>query len=658
MRPVARDVRSARPRPLLAVGMAVLLLWMAAAPSAARAQLADLLVETNVADATVLVDGEPVAETNAEGQVLVEALRPGTYTVEVQRPGYWAASTRTTLEPDLTTRVSLTLMRRPGEGSTLLVETNVADAVVEVDGEQVGTTGPDGQAYATGLAPGAHRVVVRKGGYQPARRTVAFDESGLDRTVQLRLLPRDAAVADTAAAPTDTSGAPPLTAGADAPARTGPAAPVPPDTAARDTTARAPTAPDTTARAPATSSGRLLVDAGVAGAQVTVGDSVRGRTGPEGRLVVRAAPGVHQVAVRKDGFQPLRTAARVAAGEAQTLSLSLSPTPTAEADPLGEIGDHVPFLFLVALAGLTAIVAAIAAIAGWKRGVFTRWLRGGTPFDRYTLFEELRRSEFTTTHRASGPSGHAPLALETLNDPYAGRPDHAQQFLQKGRTLQDLPPRDRDVPVLEVYRVGREDDAPEGRPFIAHEHLQGDTLTSYLEKRGPLDTATALSVIRQVCLGLRALHEADVHHGALSPETLVVTQTTPTLRVTIVGFRVQIIGFTRKERSMPILGASTGDAPTAYVAPEQLQNGRGGPHSDLYAAGILFYTLVTGAPPYAGDDPARLAERLAQGPPPDLPDHIPGHVTPMVSRMLSPTPDRRPTADRVVSVLGLIETTA
>ena len=384
---------------------------------------------------------------------------------------------------------------------------------------------------------------------------------------------------------------------------------------------------------------------------------MRGRTGPEGRLAVRAAPGVHQVTVRKDGFQSIRTAARVTAGEAQTLSLSLSPTPTAEADPLSEMSDNFLSLFLAALAGLTGIVAAIAGIAGWKRGVFTRWLRGGTPFDRYTLFEELRRSEFTTTHRASGPSEHAPLALETLNDPYAGRPDHAQQFLQKGRTLQDLQARDRDVPVLEVYQVGREDDAPEGRPFIAHEHLQGDTLRSHLEEGERLDTATALSVIRQVCLGLRALHEAGTHHGALTPETLVVTQTAPTLRVKIVGFRVQIIGFTRKERSMPILGESTGDGPTAYVAPEQLQNGRGGPHSDLYAAGILFYTLVTGTPPYAVDDPARLAERLTQEPP-DLPDHIPDHVTPMFYRMLSPDPDRRPTADRVVSVLDLIQTTA
>ena len=655
MRPVARDVRPSPPSVRAVAGAVVLLLWMAAGPVAAPAQLSELFVETNVPDAVVEVDGEQVGQTNEEGQVLIEGLRPGTYTVEVRHPGYWTASTRTTLEPDLTSRVSLTLTSRPGEGSTLLVETNVPAAVVEVDGEQVGQTGPDGRAYARGLIPGTHRVVVRKSGYQPARRTVTFDEAGLDRTIQLRLLPGGPTVADSAVPPPDTGEAAALTAEADEPARPDTAALASPDTAARDTTALDTTALDTTARArtAAPAPSRLLVDAGVAGARVVVGDSVYGRTGPDGRLAVQARPGTHEVRVRKEGFQPVQTVAQLVAGEALSLSLPLSRAPTAS-DPLSEMSDNVLVLFLAALAGLTGIVAGVA---GWKRGVFTRWLRGGTRFDRYTLFEELRRGEFTTTHRASGPSGHAPHALETLNDPYAGRPDHAQQFLQKGRTLRDLPARDRDVPVLEVYRVGREDDAPEGRPFIAHEHLEGDTLPSHLEEAGRLDTATALSVVRQVCVGLRALHEAGTHHGALTPENIVVTQTDPTLRVTIVGFWVQIIGFTRKERSMPILGASTEGGPTAYVAPEQLQNGRGGPASDLYAAGILFYTLVTGSPPYAGDDPARLAKRLAQEPP-ELPDHIPDHVTPMFSRMLSPTPDRRPTADRVVSVLGLIETTA
>ena len=109
---------------------------------------------------------------------------------------------------------------------------------------------------------------------------------------------------------------------------------------------------------------------------------------------------------------------------------------------------------------------------------------------------------------------------------------------------------------------------------------------------------------------------------------------------------------------MPLLGNSTEPGPTAYVAPEQFRNGKGDPRSDMYAAGMLFYKLVTGAPPYADDDPARVIERLEREPPPDLPDHIPDHVTAVFYRMISPDPDRRPTAARVVSVLDLIQTTA
>jgi serine/threonine protein kinase len=78
----------------------------------------------------------------------------------------------------------------------------------------------------------------------------------------------------------------------------------------------------------------------------------------------------------------------------------------------------------------------------------------------------------------------------------------------------------------------------------------------------------------------------------------------------------------------------------------------------MYAVGMLFYKLVTGVAPYADDDPRRVAERKAQEPRPDLPDRVSDHVKPVFHRLISPDPDRRPTASRVVSVLDLIETTA
>jgi len=610
----------------------LLLLWGAVGPAATRAQSANLLVETNVSNATIYMDGEEIGQTNEEGEALVDGLEPGTRTVEVRRTGYWTASTRATLEPALTTRVSLTLMPRPeDEGGNLLLETNVADAVVEVDGQQVDQTGPGGRAYATGLAPGSHRVVVRKSGYDPATRTVTFDEPGLDQTIQLRLLPGDAPVADTAAAPPDTNAEDDvsITAGAGAP---------PADTAASDTAEAAPA--------------RLLVDASEADAQVAVSDSIYGRTGPDGRLTVETASGNVQVTVQKEGFQPAQTTARLEAGEQHSLSVELSPATTTETASSGTLGDNFLGIFLAALAGLAAVVAAILGIAGWKQGLFTRWLQGGKQFDRYDVLDVLQRSEFTTVYLASDPPEHRRLALKVLDDPYAGRADHAQQFVEKGRTVQNIRKNDPDAPVLQVYRVGREDDRSDGRPFIAHEHLEGDTLLSHLKEVGQLDTPAALSTIRQVCVGLRAAHDIGVHHGAVTPENIIVVETDAPFEVTLVGFGLGAPG-----KSTQVLTESMAGSTAAYVAPEQLKNGHGSWRSDMYAVGMLFYKLVTGAPPYADDDPARVMERQEQEPRPDLPDRIPEHVKPVFYRMISNDPERRPTASRVVSVLDLIQTT-
>ena len=613
----------------------LLLVWLClACPVGAQAQLAELLVESNVAQASVRIDGETVGQTNDDGEVLLGALTPGQHTVQVRKPGYWNASSRVMLEPGLTTRVTLTLMPRPGgAGGNLLVSTNVTDAVVLVDGEQVGQTGPNGRAFATGLSAGTHRVVVRKSGYVPARRTVLFDESGLDRSIELRLLPGRPSPTD-APLSADTSAEevpePVITAGTGVPADSGEGAAV----------------PDSMARVTA----RLVVDAGVAGARVTVNDSLWGRTSAEGRLAVAAAPGTYRVAVQKEGYATARTTARLAAGERRPVSLRLEPAQSvAETTPLVRIGDNLVLLFIVSLVGVAGVVGLIIGIAGWKGGVFFRWFRGTAHFDRYDVSEVLRRSETTTVYLANDPEAHRMVALKVLDDPYASTPEHVQQFLDRGRTLQRIQEVAPEAPVINVYRVGREDAAEDGRPFVALEHLEGETLLSYLKNVGKLAPQAAVSVIRQVCRALRAAHDINVHHGALTPENIIVTQTEPDVTIRLTGF-----GLDTSDHSTQVLTDRIAGSSAAYFAPEQLRRGEGDWRADIYSVGMLFYKLVTGAPPYAGAGTARLREQKANADAPELPDSVPEHVKPVFYRMVSDDPDRRPTAARVVSILDLI----
>ena len=620
------------------IGLLLLSSMVVLFPPPAQAQLSELFVESNVENATILFDGEEVGQTNEEGTAVIGALEPGEHTLEIQKAGYWSASTRVTLEPDLTTRVTLTLMPRPeDQGGSLLINTNVADAVVQVDGEQVGLTGPRGRAYTTGLAPGPHRVVVEKEGYTSASRTVSFDEPGLDRIVELRLM-RGAATAETSTDEGDqgAEGSPQveITAGGGLP----------------DSLQ---TVTDTVPESARLGFSQLIVDAGVEGATISVNDSVYGRTEEDGELRVQMSPGDYQIAVRKDGFTSAQTAANLGAGEQRRLSLILKPAATAQAGPLEAMGDNLMYLFIATLLALTGIVAAFVAIAGWEKGVFTRWFRDSVRFDRYDVLDVLRRTEFTTVHLANDPHQNRQVALTVLDDPYADRPNHVQQFLNKGLRLQKIKETDPNAPVLEVYRVGRKNDGEDGRPFVAHEHLEGETLLNHLKEVGRLDTNQALATIRQICVGLQAAHDIGIHHGSVSPETIIVTQKSPEFKVKLIGF-----GLAASQPSTQVVTDSVGGSTAAYVAPEQLQNGQGSWRSDMYAVGMLFYKLVTGAPPYADDDPTRVMKRQQQEPRPDLPDSVPEYVKPVFYRMVSKEADRRPKASRVVSVLDLIQSAA
>lgn len=386
---------------------------------------------------------------------------------------------------------------------------------------------------------------------------------------------------------------------------------------------------------------------------MAVGDSLYGRTGSEGRLAIRIPPGTHRVTARKGGFRTTQTTAQLAAGGEESLSFELRRASSAESPALGGMADNFPLLFLAALIGLAGIVAAFIGIAGWKQGVFTRWLRDATPFDRYDVLEVLRRSEFTTVYLANDPPNHREVALTVLDDPYADRPDHVEKFFEKGHTLEHIHEIEAEAPVIEVYRVARKDDEDEGRPFIAHEYLTGDTLLSHLKEVGRLDTPAALATIRQVCIALRAAHDIDVHHGAVSPENIIVTQKHPHFEIKLVGF-----GLGAQQPSTQVLTDGISGSTAAYVAPEQIRNGRADQQANMYAVGMLFYKLVTGTPPYAEDDATRVLERQEADDRPEMPDHIPDHVKPVFYRMISTDPDRRPNASRAVSVLDLFQSAA
>jgi len=147
------------------------------------------------------------------------------------------------------------------------------------------------------------------------------------------------------------------------------------------------------------------------------------------------------------------------------------------------------------------------------------------------------------------------------------------------------------------------------RPYIVTEYLRGCTLAHLLNRIKPLPEKDALKFGSLICEALQYLHDHGVIHRDLKPSNVMfcpdgtirimdfgISQATETRRMTFAGFT-------------PAMGTAD------YIAPEQIKGGRGSARTDIYSLGCILYEMMTGTPPFDGDDPFVIMNTRLSGDP-------------------------------------------
>lgn len=170
---------------------------------------------------------------------------------------------------------------------------------------------------------------------------------------------------------------------------------------------------------------------------------------------------------------------------------------------------------------------------------------------------------------------------------------------------------------------------------IAMEYIRGRDVSSYLRDE-PLDRRTAMQWMRQLLEALAYLHKRDIVHCDVKPSNLRVSGESGDL--VLLDF-----GISQHENERVVRGYSP-----RYSAPEQrLGNGQITPATDVYAAGAILYTFLTGGPP---------PERNRQTEPVLFQDSerhaIPPELKQIARKALQPDPgDRYPNAQAMLDDL-------
>ena len=204
--------------------------------------------------------------------------------------------------------------------------------------------------------------------------------------------------------------------------------------------------------------------------------------------------------------------------------------------------------------------------------------------------------------------------------------------------------------IVSVFDLGDEG----GQPFIITELMGGGDVEGLIEQapdhRLPLERA--LQIAREVCQGLVFAHEQGIVHRDLKPGNVWLT-TAGTSKIGDFGLAVAVDRSRLTQAGMMV-------GTVSYMPPEQAVGGEVTPRSDLYSLGAMLYELVTGRPPFVGDESVAIISQHLNTPPispswhrPDLPPALEA----LILQLLEKDPGRRPgSAEQVEAVLAGLET--
>jgi len=256
---------------------------------------------------------------------------------------------------------------------------------------------------------------------------------------------------------------------------------------------------------------------------------------------------------------------------------------------------------------------------------------------RYELIRPLGHGAMATVDLAHDVELGRPVALKRLAEHLARDEGLQRRFLREAR----LAARLAHPNVVRVFDVGEED----GRPFIAMEYVEGETLAELIARRGRLPAAEAARLGSQICAGLAAVHAAGLVHRDVKPQNLLLG-TDGVLKLGDFGIAAGHEG-TRLTFAGTVLGTA------GYLAPEQARGEQVTAAADIYAVGAVLYELLTG-------EPSRKAGSLAElgaedgFEPPDLAARVPAAPPELVAAVtgcLSVRPEDRPPSAAVLARL-------
>jgi beta-lactam-binding protein with PASTA domain/tRNA A-37 threonylcarbamoyl transferase component Bud32 len=260
---------------------------------------------------------------------------------------------------------------------------------------------------------------------------------------------------------------------------------------------------------------------------------------------------------------------------------------------------------------------------------------------RYRVDSRIARGGMAAVYLATDTRLDRRVAVKVMHPALADDAEFVARFIREARSAARLSHPN----VVAVFDQGADGDAV----FLVMEYVEGYTLRDLLRERGPLQPGAALAVLEPVLAALAAAHDAGLVHRDVKPENVLLADD-GRVKVADFGLARAVAEASHTASTGLLIGT------VAYLAPEQVEHGTADARSDVYAAGVMLFELLTGRQPFFGETAIAVAYRHVNDvvpAPSTCAPGIPERVDALVTRATSRDPDRRP-ADASAFLVALV----
>ncbi len=266
---------------------------------------------------------------------------------------------------------------------------------------------------------------------------------------------------------------------------------------------------------------------------------------------------------------------------------------------------------------------------------------------RYTVVRLIARGGVGLVYLARQAVSNNAVVVKVLAANLVGDEEASARFEREAQRLRSM----QHPNIVAMVDYGHAN----GSAYLVMEYLQGELLSAYAARKGPLSLADFTPIAAQILKAIGHAHSQGLMHRDLKPSNIMLcTRKGRGNFVKILDFGMaKLIEGERDITSEQIVGTAN------YLSPEQIKGEPIDARVDVYAIGITFYMLLAGRLPFAADNNAALLYKHVHEAPPPLAGLLPpGHdIAPalidLIHRCLAKDPADRP-LDANAIVAGLV----